>query len=365
MKDCSGQPKYQQMKIELLKKIRIGAYLPGMFLPSESELMECYKVGRNTVRAALGELAAEGYVEKHRGQASRVCAPRAARKGKKANRIAWLDLDRIVNPLYFEVFKEVSSYAIELGYAVDYISVMNSVVLEHFLKEQDSYLGSLYSNVPDIHLPKSRMQQLYELPNLIGIDQNSTMLSDSYVLTDNAAGASMAVEYLLKQGHRKILYFASLPSTSTYPPFLTRQLAIRETLQKNGIEYDPAYELVLSEKDAKLNIRNIMKKVLSSQKVDAIITNSDSWAITTLFALRSIGVKVPDDISLIGFDGWWASGQTIPSLTTIRQPAEKIARSALDLLLRRVGRKNPLPEQILIKPELIIRDSVKKLSKKT
>ena len=115
---------------------------------------------------------------------------------------------------------------------------------------------------------------------------------------------------------------------------------------------------------AKINIRDIMKKVLSSQKVDAIITNSDSWAITTLFALRSIGVRVPDDISLIGFDGWWASGQTIPSLTTIRQPAEKIARSALDLLLRRAGRKNSLPEQILIKPELIIRDSVKNTSEK-
>jgi LacI family transcriptional regulator len=105
-------------------------------------------------------------------------------------------------------------------------------------------------------------------------------------------------------------------------------------------------------------IRNLLA---TKQFFTALVCFNDVAAIGAIRAIRDQGLRVPDDISVIGFDDIKAAAYMSPALTTIRQPMEEMGRAAAQFIINRLNRTEDFRESILFEPELVIRESTSQL----
>jgi LacI family transcriptional regulator len=102
----------------------------------------------------------------------------------------------------------------------------------------------------------------------------------------------------------------------------------------------------------------VIPKLLASKRMfTALVSYNDIAAIGAIRALRDAGLRVPEDVSVIGFDDIQGAAYHTPSLTTIRQPLNSMGNTAARLLLQRIRGLKDYPEEVSIVPELIIRES--------
>ena len=175
---------------------------------------------------------------------------------------------------------------------------------------------------------------------------------------DNFNAARGAVEHLLSLGHRRIACItnAALPYTSAGQ----RLNGYRRALEDAGISYNPN---LVREGDFETHSGfNQMKSLLDSgEKFSAVFVASDAVALGAYDAIRSAGLTIPDDISVVGFDDIPLSSYASPKLTTVRMPAREIAQDSCYLLMRLMKREFPENRMISLPTELIIRGSTRQL----
>ena len=182
---------------------------------------------------------------------------------------------------------------------------------------------------------------------------------------DDAAGMKMIVEHLVKNGHRRIgIFGAGMMSLEDCHP---RVCFIPRIFKNAGIEYDP--ELYFSQQfkpEEHVPVINQAVEYFTTLKnpPTAIILPGDVYAPAFYEALRDRGLKVPDDISITGYDDESLASLISPALTTIRKPLEQMSAEALKLLLEMIEGGSQSNRRILVAPELIVRGSVKKRRKK-
>jgi len=169
---------------------------------------------------------------------------------------------------------------------------------------------------------------------------------------DNIAGAKMATEYLIKKGHRKIL----IVNVDEDKDYTTDRLeGYQLALQENGIP--------LSDNSVVYAANNVKggyaaaKDLLNSRNFTAIFCATDTIALGVSRAVNESGLKVPDDISIVGFDGLGHQLLTTPHITTIQQPIFEIGKMLAQVLLDRInGEENRISK--LVEPTLIEEHSV-------
>ena len=172
---------------------------------------------------------------------------------------------------------------------------------------------------------------------------------------DNEAGAHMAVHHLIELGHRKIA-FISGPSNNI--DAAERLAGYTRALNEAGIAFDP--QLVVEgnyhEASGMLAMNHLFD---SQQQFSAVFAANDLSAYGARLALYRKGIRVPDDISLVGFDDLPGSSFTTPPLTTIRQPLYDIGRIATHALLRLINGETVQGD---VPPlELIVRETTRRL----
>jgi DNA-binding LacI/PurR family transcriptional regulator len=174
------------------------------------------------------------------------------------------------------------------------------------------------------------------------------------VRLDHARGAALAMRHLLALGHEKIAYIGGPRGLE-----LSRERvgAYRAALRGAGIGVDP--RLVLrgdfSEVGGSVAVEHLLA---SGAAFTAIFAANDLSAIGAIRALRTHGLQVPKDVSVIGFDDIHLAGYVTPALTTIRQPTYAMGRRAAELLIDAVeGAGSLTPETVLFEPELVVRES--------
>lgn len=173
--------------------------------------------------------------------------------------------------------------------------------------------------------------------------QNCEQEGYPFVVTDDLLGGRMAAEYLLKMGHRKILCEFS------------RQVDLRLRGNLSAINAFPgAQSSVFYELDE-------LPTLLKNIQATAIISYSDETAIQTLRLLRANGFRVPEDVSLIGYDGSDLSGLPEFNLTTIVQQRQELGYAAVEYLFQCLAGKS-VPSSRLLKPELKCRGTVRNLN---
>jgi len=224
-------------------------------------------------------------------------------------------------------------------------------------KSPQSYVRSLQTRrvagCVMLHASEARIQALIHasIPTVF-IDKKAQGSHATYVSSDNIDGARQVTEHLLKLGHRRIAF---MTGTSVDLSGLERLLGCQQALAQAGIAPDAGLirQLGWSVDEAYESAR-----VLLAERRDftAIVAGSDYMALGILRALREQGLRVPDDVSLVGFDDLEFCQYITPPLTTVRQDRAAMGRGAVRRLIAMIeGTEEPSP--LILPTQLIIRDS--------
>jgi DNA-binding LacI/PurR family transcriptional regulator len=165
-------------------------------------------------------------------------------------------------------------------------------------------------------------------PNLVGIWRNPTDFDIDEVMCDGKKAAGMAVEYLLKLGHRNIAYIGDCSYESRYVGYC-------DALIRNSIPID--YPLIVPTGQTEAEGYGAMQKIAASGTATAVFCANDITAVGALRALAEMGRRRPK-IAVVSIDNIDLAQQTRPLLTTINIPREDMAHMAVNVLLDRIGR---------------------------
>lgn len=216
----------------------------------------------------------------------------------------------------------------------------------------DGFIGSAErAYLPDDHV-------LHSMPR-VGVE--CEVEGATSVIADDFGGARAATEYLLGLGHRRIAYLIDLHVG--HPQAVARVGGYRLALHDAGIEGDNRWigPLVIDAAQFVERGRDSMKTWLAGNWNElgctALLVQNDRAAMGAMEVLQDAGIKVPDDVSVVGFDSTDECELIKPRLTSVHVPLKKIGEKAVELLLRQINDENAVPETVTLPVELEIRDS--------
>jgi len=176
----------------------------------------------------------------------------------------------------------------------------------------------------------------------------------NYVDVDNAGGARMAVEHLIRLGHTRI---ATITGPLTMASGEDRLAGYRQALEAHRL---PVEDRLIVEGDYTEESGTLGVQRLLPASPTAIFACSDVMAIGALKALREARVRVPQEIALVGFDDVSLASAVVPALTTVRQPIEHLGSMAADMLLNALNGEpeaHAPAQRIILPTQLVVRES--------
>ncbi len=197
------------------------------------------------------------------------------------------------------------------------------------------------------------IEPLNELGPIVLCNEYLTKANVSTVRLDQFRGAYLGVQHLIERGHRKIAYCTG-GLFSEFGKDADRNRGYQKALKEAGIPINPSWILVNqhSIEDGK----NAMEIILSMQdRPTAVFTGSDEIASGLMVSAKSHGLKIPDDLAIIGFDDQPIAELLDPPLTTIRQPIQQMGEMAIEVLLKHLNDPERSVNTVELPIELIVR----------
>lgn len=182
----------------------------------------------------------------------------------------------------------------------------------------------------------------------------------STVTSDNVEGCNLAIKYLYDLGHRKIAHISGVSYSYNWPSAIRKECYI-EAMDKLNLKILDGYIADGVNFDVSGGYEAMKDLLALEERPTAIFAACDKIAIGAIDAVKDAGLSVPDDISIIGFDDIEIAKYITPKLTTIRQNCDGIGKTAVDLLVEQINKKEKLKINKVIPIELIERDSCKKI----
>ena len=283
----------------------------------------------------------------------------AASMPRRRTNYIGLIIPDITNIFFSNLVRGVQDICEKHGYSV---LVVNS---DDSQEKEGRYLKLLYSRRVDgviltvagyreKEFPKEELS-LLEKMNIVLIDREINGMTTPIVKVNNFSGAYSAVKYLLTMGHRKIMYLAGIEGTRTNQE---REKGYLSALKEARISWK-------KELTADFRLDTAYQKIIvywpqlqnSGDLPTAIFAANDLMAIGALKAFTQLKVRVPEDISIIGFDNIPFSDCTYPPLTTIAQPTYLMGQKAVETLIKLINKKK-IKKSVEFETELIERGSV-------
>lgn len=329
-----------QIREQLLDEIRSGRIAPGERLPSERTLAERYGVSRVTVREALQGLAVEGIVERNPGRGTRVVA--SARSD--AAKVIALVIPDLRSEFYGAVAEAfIRAAAGSLFEVAVRVHGDDQATFDDAIRSlADRGVAGLGAVIPRTCRESGiRILERLDLPRTLLL-RGIPHLAVNQVVIDNVRVGEIATSHLIRLGHKRIAHLALLD----YSVGKDRLAGYRRALSAAGIPYDPdlvvnlaAYPIVSSAG------RPAVEELLETGvPFSAIVAFNDHQAAMALSALMGRGIRVPEDVAVIGIDDSPGVSALYPGLSTVRIDWEEIGRKGAQLLLSEVrspGEANP------------------------
>ena len=184
------------------------------------------------------------------------------------------------------------------------------------------------------------------------------------IVLNHAKAACMALQHLAELGHRKIAFIKGQAFSSDTE---VRWEAVREAAKKFGISVKERLigQLEGESSSPLLGYQVTQRLLAGGEPFTALFTFNDISAIGAIHALREAGRRIPQDVSVVGFDDIQSAAYQNPGLTTVRQPLREMGMIGAETLLRRITApaKAPYPKEIVVEPELIVRASTTRIAK--
>ncbi|MBW4438472.1 MAG: LacI family transcriptional regulator [Pleurocapsa minor GSE-CHR-MK-17-07R] len=258
------------------------------------------------------------------------------------------------NPFFAEVARLIEDIGFEHGYNVilcnsDGLPAREAAYIDVLLSKQvDGLLTISAGNHPDFldAVLKAGMP-------VVVVDRAADEWPVDQVLVDNETGGYVAARYLMGLGHQRIACIAG-PRAAT--PSARRLVGFRRALDEAGIALP---DVAVFGGDFHYNGGVLAVKALLDQYpgLTAVFATNDRMALGAISALQRAGLRVPADLSVIGFDNIPQSAAFFPALTTIAQPVEALARESLRLLIERINGSAAAPTRLNLETQLIERES--------
>lgn len=294
-------PLYRKIYLDMKKKILEQELAPGSKLPYERELCEQYGVKRVTIRKSLEMLAQEGLIIKRMGLGSFVAegsAPAPAANPDSAATILFI-MRRNENDIYHNtsscntrIFFEVEQICRRNGYLLSYVGLDEESSVMEIAREHPVSGVFLVSSYHDNTIKElTRMK----MPTVLLNHYDPRMLS---VMPDNQHMLSLVVSYLVEMKHRRIAYVDGMPDSRNAQE---RWEAFRFAMQEHGLQAEPDLYFVgnWTFDGGRAAARELLK---SRRMPTAVFAASDMMAAGVMEELRSAGLRIPEDISVVGYD---------------------------------------------------------------
>jgi DNA-binding LacI/PurR family transcriptional regulator len=192
---------------------------------------------------------------------------------------------------------------------------------------------------------------------VVAISAHTPTPGVSNLVLDHVKAAELALSHLHELGHRRI---AMMKGPEIIPDSEYRWSAIQEVAQRFGIAIDPSLLMEIPPNDGSPESGYVPVKELLGRARDftAIFCFNDIAAIGAIRALKDAGLSVPEDVSVVGFDDILGASYHTPSITTVRQPLQEMGRQGARTLLERIANPSlPFSHEIVLEPELVVRES--------
>ncbi|MBQ7247455.1 MAG: LacI family DNA-binding transcriptional regulator [Lachnospiraceae bacterium] len=272
----------------------------------------------------------------------------------RSTRLLGLILTSVNNPFMSELAYHIDRQARARGYNIILCNSSRDTEMERELFEL--MLGRQVDGI--ILAPagpgsyESLRPYLGRIPSVF-IGENLREAPESYVSVDNFRGAEMGVEYLYRLGHRNILYFGRRRNSVTHQ---LRADGYASACARLGLT--PMYcNNTFSSTSIKYGYQLAKQAFSEERKYTAIFASTDTNALGVMQAAEEAGIRIPEDLSLLGFDNIRDSSLPRIELTTIEQPKKMLASIALDTLLDKIQNELSGYSHRIVSPTIIERSS--------
>ncbi|HEX2914428.1 MAG TPA: D-ribose pyranase [Chloroflexia bacterium] len=258
------------------------------------------------------------------------------------------------NPFFAEVARVVEDAGFNEGYSVilcnsDISDEKEAIYLDVLLSKQVDGLILISTNNHYHHLHRALEARV----PLVVVDRELPELQVDQVLVDNQKGGYLAGQHLVKLGHRRI---GCISGPKDIIPSAGRVSGFKQALAEAGIELQP--EAIEAGNFRYEGGEAAMTALLNRKlKLTAVFATNDLMAIGALNALRQAHLRVPGDLSLVGYDNILQAAAVSPALTTVAQPVTELGQLSVSLLLERLKDPDRPAQRILLTPNLVERES--------
>jgi LacI family transcriptional regulator len=272
----------------------------------------------------------------------------------------------IVNETFGRLAEYIQTRLFDLGYNLIVCNTSYSPELEE--KALNTFLMKKVDTV--IAIPANshckKLEEIFqtEIPVIL-VDRLLEGLRTDAVVVDNYKGQYEMINYLIRMGHKKIGYIDRMIAQSHS---IAQKQGYIDALNDNGIEVNKDYILNATGHFYQAGIDAAQVLVHRNKDLTVIACYYDPIAFGVMRGLFDLGYRIPEDISVVGYDNMFFTGATYPALTTIETPVMDMAEATCGILMTRLEEKRVKKKQttnvqrIILQPKLIIRESVKRLN---
>jgi GntR family transcriptional regulator, arabinose operon transcriptional repressor len=356
-------PLYEQIIGDIRNLIARGELQPGDKLPTHQELAEKYRVSLITVKSALKNLVKEQVLYTRVGKGTYV-ADQSRKKGPRPDeKMLGLVLRDLKQPFFSMVVHSVEKRASELGYHLVLSSSMENIDREETQIERFRDLGVQGLIIASLSYQYRATEHIERLHRDNFPYVMVSYIHDPaywYVGCDQEEGGVLATEHLISIGYRSIGFVhigkGNLLSDVRKNGY-ARALAEHEIPYSSDLIYYVEPQAGNAGTDRyQLGYAFARKFAGISRKPEALFFYNDMVALGFIQGALESGIRVPDDVGVVGFDDVQVAGFASVPLTTIHQPVDKIGKWAVDIVNNRINRED-MGNRIILRPTLVVRES--------
>jgi GntR family transcriptional regulator, arabinose operon transcriptional repressor len=350
----AADPKYIQVASSIRQSILDGVWQDGDALPPEKILCSRFNVARGTMRQALQLLETEGYLVREQGRGTFIRLVERHTPDTKNRHLAFV-VPYIRDSSVSTILLGFQQVAEQAGFSVIFNHVNND------LQQQQEVIQKLVQQgVRGIALYPVDSESLTGIDRLVNasypivlVDRYLKNFSTHYVISDHFGGSLRGMHYLINQGHTRVGFVTWLSPAVSMDH---RLLGYRQAMRERGIAVDE-FLICQVEGYPTVNRAPLISYLSRENRPTAVFAANDQIAIAIYRTAAAVGLRIPEDLSVMGFDDLDMSIHLDPPLTTVAQQFTSLGRQAAQVLLNHIqGQVRPL-QQITVSPELVIRDS--------
>lgn len=353
------QKKYERIVSWVQTEIENGALSRGDKLPSENELMERFRVSRQTVRRAMEELTEKGVVEGRRGSGTYVSVNTRRYAAGKEIRIAVM-LTYVDTYIFPSIIKGIESVLSSEGCTLQIAMTDNAVEKERMLLKEFIHTQSVDGIIAETvksALPNPNMELYREIENMgipvLFVNSYYKELDIPHISMDDRKAGYLAAKHLAECGHTRIGGIFKSDDGQGH----LRYAGYTDALMEQEIKIRGDQVIWIDSEELRTMGEESAKFLKRLKGCTACVCYNDETAYKIVEIFRKAGHRVPEDLSVVGIDNSGLAKFCPVPLTSVENPVEKLGRTAAERMTWKIFRNEEM-ETVEFEPQLIMRNSV-------